>query len=101
MADDRDARGAEVEETEVLEMVTALTEEFELESPVRPADRLVEDLGFDSLGLFELVGWVEERAGATPATLGYSFPSLETIEDVIEFYGLVRSRTRQALGSDM
>jgi acyl carrier protein len=66
------------------EFSAVLQDYFELERPIAPSDRLVEDLGFDSIQMFEILLLLEE-------TGNHEVPdevqaALQTVGDVYDVY---------------
>lgn len=67
------------------EFMCVLAKEFHGDGRYRPEDRLVEDLGFHSMSLLELVLFVEELA-TQPGIDSPSFPLLVTVSDAFVYY---------------
>jgi len=66
---------------------SALSNEFSLPKSCTDDSRLIEDLGFDSLRLLELIVFIEESAGRRAQTSSeLEFPMLETIGDAIAYW---------------
>lgn len=71
--------------------------EFELSDAPCLSARLVEDLGLDSLDLFDLVLFIEELAGATVdsiSDLQVAYPILYTLADAYHYWEDIQSRLR-------
>jgi acyl carrier protein len=75
----------------IREFADLVQREYELDRAPNPSDRLIEDLGFDSLRLFDLVMFVFELANVNPQGGGMAFPVLETFDDAFTFFGSVTS----------
>ena len=72
-------------------LLTAISEELGLPVVPEPSATLAE-LGVDSLGLFQLVCLVEERAGGGPAEELPDYPVFESVADVLAYYHELRQQ---------
>jgi acyl carrier protein len=69
-------------------LASELCKTFEWESLPPPSQRLVDDLGLDSLDLFFIVVLVEELAGLDSPSADY--PQLVTAGDIVTYFETLR-----------
>jgi acyl carrier protein len=66
------------------EFCVAFSAEFDRSSPPNLDDLLVDDLGFDSLDMFNLVAFIEETANSSESD-GAGLPILTSVRDAYEY----------------
>lgn len=79
------ADGVKNDDLEASEFRSEIAIYFELESEIEPGTRLIEDLGFDSLRMIELVSFIEDTAGLDEGDASEEYPILETIQDCFDY----------------
>ncbi len=69
--------------------------EFELDRTLTDQTLLVADLDFDSMGMFDLVLFIEEVAEVQPEDqLGMDYPMLNTLGDAYAYCEALRAHSR-------
>lgn len=66
------------------EFCFALAAEYEREAIPSQEDRLIQDLGFDSVDMLNLIPFIEQTARHMVPS-GMSFPMIETVRDAYHF----------------
>lgn len=77
------------------ELYEAIAAEFELQGALEDQTILDSDLGFDSLGMFDLVLFVEELAGGQSTDRQpMDYPMMTTLGDVYAYWEALRANSR-------
>jgi len=73
----------------------AVAAEFQLDGALTDQTHLASDLGFDSVGMFDLVLFIEEVAEIGPEDqVGMDYPMLNTLGDAYAYCEALREHSR-------
>ena len=70
----------------VKDVLISIRDEFEMSPTATAESKLIEDLGFDSLQMIQLIYFVEELAGLNTEEPSAEFPLLITLQDAVDYY---------------
>ncbi|MGA8726005.1 MAG: hypothetical protein WB565_13280 [Acidimicrobiales bacterium] len=68
------------------EFISSLISEFDIEGVPESSTRFIDQLGFDSVNMLDLVLYVEELAGGAKQRLSSSYPVIASIKDAYIYY---------------